>query len=257
MKAVYLNVLSGCREPERFERLVSFLRKQNPDIVGLSELNGWNNNNFSRLRRFKSETGFRYHVFCRSRHGYHIGLFSKKLMDRVVVLNAGFWHGAIIARVAAGGGGYSFAVTHLSPKSENWRVREARLLSKALRKRGKAVLMGDLNALSPSDVKDGGLLLNRFRKAGIKKFGTGMLRVETVPLLLKGGFVDTLRLFSKGPAYSVPTPNNKDFDHAVRARLDYIFVSKGLAKDVRKAGIVKTAVTARLSDHYPVFAELD
>lgn len=263
ISVLYLNIHTGCKESDRFKSLITFTKKENPDVLGLSELNGWERDNFSKLRRFKTHIGMQYSVFCRSPHGYHLALFSKSPLENARLLHRGMWHGAIIANVKANGSSYSITVTHLSPMTEDIRLKEVDLLIRALDSRHQIILMGDMNSISPSDIKDDDALLSRIRRMGmkkfgtnIKKFGTNKLRKEVIQQISKEHLIDTARLFSNAPGHSVPTKRNMDRSHVTPLRLDYIFVTKDLRAKVRAAGVIRTKETDNISDHYPIYAKL-
>jgi exonuclease III len=117
--------------------------------------------------------------------------------------------------------------------------------------------MGDLNSLSPQDAYDQSQLLKQMQDAGTKKFGTATLRFEVITSILKSGLVDVVKQAHPNFEFSVPTPYNRDAEHFTQLRLDYIFTSSDLVKNLKSARIIRTAVTDQLSDHYPVAAEFD
>lgn len=255
MKVLYLNVLGGCKEPDRFNALISFINRENPDFLGLSELNGWDEYDFAKLSAFSKRTGFRFSAFCKSRHGYHMALFSRYRLENVRVMEKGFWHGAIVAKARAKGDTYTLALTHLCPISEELRIKEVSLILRKIGKKGNTILMGDMNSLSPLDKINEPAILRVIRSKKITKFGNGKLRKETIGMILKSGFSDTLAVFpSASSTYSVPTKYNKDPAHFAKLHLDYIFVSGYLRKRLKSSHVLNNRITNRLSDHYPVVA---
>ncbi len=251
---LYLNIYDGCREPGRYRRLVSFVKKRNPDVLGLSELNGWDENDFARLSDFKKEVKLDYSLFCRSPHGYHLAVFSRIPFIKATVLNEGMWHGAIVSELSTKGRHYEVAIAHLSPRDEGVRTREAKSVVSAIRMKS-AILMGDMNSLSREDIRNPGKLMASLRSKGISKFGPEKPRSDTIDAISKK-MVDATRLFSKVPGHTVPTKSNRDQEHSVPVRLDYVFITPDLKPHVKAAGILRTSETERISDHYPIFLDL-
>ena len=151
----------------------------------------------------------------------------------------------------------SFILTHLHSKNENLRLKELKIIQQYLKTDANIILMGDLNTLSPLDDYDEIKLIDKMSKLGINKFGIKKLRKEVIQKIINQGFTDAIRKFSKSFEYSVPTTSNKDEKHFTKLRLDYIFVSKLLARKLTNAKIIRTKETNQLSDHFPVIIEID
>lgn len=254
MKILFLNILEGCPEPERLQKIIAFVRKQNPDILGLSELNHWDQNNFQKLKSFQKEVGLDYTAFCKSKNGYHVGLFSKYPIENTITDNENFRNGAVFARVQ----GMKVIVAHLTPKTENERLLEVDVVDANVADGEKAVLMGDMNSLSPQDEYSNELLIE-LNKRGVTKFGVTHLSNDVISKIKEIGFDDVVRVYSEEQLYSVPTPATPEgelYTHFAKLRLDYIF-TKNLKSSVRTASIIHTAETDVLSDHYPVTLELN
>lgn len=255
MKIIYLNVAVGCKEPERYRRLVDFVTSQKPDFLGLSELNGWDKDDFAKLSAFKVKTGMKFSIFCRSPHGYHMALFSRTGFESKRVLQSGLWHGAIIADASFKGKTYRFALTHLSPLSEEMRIKDIGRILEALRQR-RSFLMGDMNSISPQDIIDDSALLRKAKKLRIRKFGKDRIEKEVIALVLKKGLIDLTHHFGRPAVYSVPTRFVHDPNHFARLHLDYIFITRDLRKKVERAGVLRNKETDSISDHYPVVAQM-
>ena len=71
----------------------------------------------------------------------------------------------------------------------------------------------------------------------------------------------TQRLASAEERYSFPTPIlagnrlTEDQIDPLRRRIDYILVSRALARQTAAAGVINLGIVDELSDHYPVVAE--
>jgi exodeoxyribonuclease-3 len=209
------------------------------------------------LSYFKRQTGFAFSAFSKSRYGYNIALLSKKPLKDALVLRKGLDYGVIVADVETNSKDYCIALTHLSPIKENRRLEEMKRILKTIRGKRRVILLGDLNSISPQDVTDDFAFLKMAKEKGIKKFGRRRLRKDLIQKLLDSGFVDTLRLFTNGFEYSVPSKkSNMDAEHFARLRLDYAFVTKDLKNEVRSSRILRNNVTDTLSDHYPLLLEM-
>jgi len=126
-------------------------------------------------------------------------------------------------------------------------VKELENPSTSLRAGKPVIFCGDLNvAHTPDD------LARPKENEGLKGF-TKEER-EGIQQMIDAGFVDTFRIFTKGPGHYTW------WSHFANARarnigwrIDYIFVSAGLAKKVKKAEILSEVLG---SDHCPVLVEI-
>jgi exodeoxyribonuclease-3 len=119
---------------------------------------------------------------------------------------------------------------------------------KKLEKKKPVVFCGDLNvAHTPDDLAN--------PKANEGEHGFTKEEREGVDAIIKAGFVDTFRMFTKGNGhYTWWTHFANARERNVGWRIDYFFVSKVLAAKVRLAKIYPE-VTG--SDHCPISIELD
>ena len=257
MKFMYLNIFEGCPERTRFKNIISFINKQKPDILGLSELNNWGKNNFKKLKEFQNKTKFKEVIFCKSLNEYNLAILSNTDFINFDVINEGFKTGMIKAKIKVNGVGISIILTHLHSISEDLRLKEVDIIKRYINKKENTIFMGDLNSLSNLDNYNERKILADMKNIQSDKFGTKKLRKEVINKIMKLGFIDPARKFSKSFEYSVPTKYNKDEAHFTKLRLDYIFVTKRLSSKLRKAKIIRTKETNQLSDHFPVVAEIN
>ncbi|HWA32016.1 MAG TPA: exodeoxyribonuclease III [Candidatus Paceibacterota bacterium] len=118
---------------------------------------------------------------------------------------------------------------------------------KELEKEKPVIFCGDLNvAHTPDDLAN--------PKPNEGKKGFTQEEREGIDKIIAAGFVDTFRIFKKGNGFYTWWSH---FSNArarnVGWRIDYIFVSKALAKKIKKADILPE-VTG--SDHCPVMIEI-
>lgn len=257
MRLLFLNILDGCDDKTRLDKIINFVKKENPDILGLSELNHWQENKFQKLNIFKDRVGFGHSIFCEAKTGYNIALFSKKKLLSSMTMTDGMWHGLIVARGQFGNEDITFILTHLSPKDEDMRMKEVDVIRKYCNTE-KVILFGDLNSLSSKDTYSK-LVIDKIKSRDFKKFGEGVLRRDVINKIENLGFFDSIRKFSQRSEYSVPTPaindaSHNDASHFARFRLDYIF-TKNLTQNLTRTEIIRNKVTDELSDHYPIVAE--
>jgi exodeoxyribonuclease-3 len=127
----------------------------------------------------------------------------------------------------------------------------------------KVILAGDFNTFSPLDsvyYKHGRLepfFNERDSLYTEKNLSNGKLDYSVIQDVLDFGLTDveaSMRDSSYNFSGSFPTRIEKEGEHGDQRRLDYVFVSKNLAKKVHRAEIITTALV--LSDHLPVIVDL-
>jgi exodeoxyribonuclease-3 len=119
---------------------------------------------------------------------------------------------------------------------------------KSLEKKKPVIFCGDLNvAHTPEDLAN--------PKSNEGEHGFTKEEREGIDSIIKAGFVDTFRLFTKGGGYYTwwsHFANSRDRN--IGWRIDYFFVSKSLSSKVKTAKIYPQVMG---SDHCPVTLELD
>jgi len=119
---------------------------------------------------------------------------------------------------------------------------------KQLEKKKPVIFCGDLNvAHTPDDLAN--------PKANNGEHGFTKEEREGIDAIIKAGFVDTFRMFTKGNGhYTWWTHFANARDRNVGWRIDYFFVTKSLVGKVRAAKIHPEVMG---SDHCPVSLEID
>ncbi len=119
---------------------------------------------------------------------------------------------------------------------------------KQLEKKKPVIFCGDLNvAHMPDDLAN--------PKANEGEHGYTKEEREGIDMMIKAGFVDTFRMFTKGGGhYTWWSHFANARERNVGWRIDYFFVSKSLAPKVRAAKIYPEVMG---SDHCPVAIDLD
>ena len=90
----------------------------------------------------------------------------------------------------------------------------------------------------------------------LKKFTTdGKLRFDAISKIISNGYVDCAVRLGKNKEYTAPTSINEYSAHS-NMRLDYIFLSESLIRHLKGYKVIKSDLTEKASDHYPVVVEL-
>jgi exonuclease III len=92
-----------------------------------------------------------------------------------------------------------------------------------------------------------------------KNLNNGSLDYSVIQDVMDFGLVD-LEAGTRDSSYifpgSFPTSIEKEGEHGDQRRLDYVFASKNLAKQIINAKIMASDTTLILSDHLPVLVDL-
>lgn len=265
---VSYNILDGFDSQTdtcRRARFVAWMRTQDPDIVALNELVGFTEKD---LQTLAASYGHPYVAMVKE-EGYPVGLTSKTPITVVKKQVEGFWHGMLHARTE----GLDVIVTHLSPFSWTFRVKEAQAITGYIRENGleNCLVMGDFNAYAPFDadeVEKHGSLKKNMQAWDREHPEYGNLRdgrfdYSALSQFLAAGFTDICQVFvAPRQRMSYPTafsrgwkwndPRLADYGE----RLDFIWVSPALVPRCAAAAVHNGEETDALSDHYPVSVDL-
>ncbi len=145
---------------------------------------------------------------------------------------------------------FTVYVTHLDHRSEEVRVAQVKtLLLWTSRDRGHPhLLVGDFNALAPSDFPDPAQWQAAVAQAAAEGFT--LEEPKAIPRLLRAGYVDCAAQTGGEAQPTHPTGHP-------RVRIDYIFASTALAPALQWCRRWDEAPAAIASDHFPVLAEFD
>eukprot|EP00667_Euglena_gracilis_P017147 EG_transcript_18021 len=242
--------------PSKLDRLGQFLAKQPHDIVCMNECNKWDVGPAS-LKTWAPKWGFPYVELLVTRTGFHIAVISKSPLTLVEGTTTGFHHGLLHVRTASGV--HVFA-THASPLSVGKVKAEMQRVAEAVQQVGDApaLVLGDLNALSPLDaaVHEAAGLAQRLRSLSRprRKFMTlGKLDYSPMQALLDVGLADPIRQDNQD-RNTVPTAIRTDKTHAAPMRLDFILANRPYMARYRPVARVLKGDPGleTLSDHFPV-----
>lgn len=249
IKLITYNLFEGAHTS--YAQLVDFVKSSDVGILCLQEVNEWQNNDFAQLKDFAAQCGFSHYIFGDSNTEFKLATLSRYPITSQQVYVDEFWHSVIVAQM----GGVTIVNLHLNPKWEGPRIDEVKKLLTLIDANTPTILVGDFNSLSKQD-RYPGSLLTELQTHGITKFGRDELTFSVTDMLESAGFIDIAAKFGS-LENTVPSAFNKDKNHEVPLRLDYVFASKLAAQDIKGVEIVKNETTDIISDHYPLSVNVD
>ena len=195
--------------------------------------------------------GHPYAILCKE-SGFPVGLTSKypiELRNRLLE-DVPLWHGAIHTRIKD----INVVVLHLYPfgtypngqgaagTGNTYRDREINCILDSTIRRYPVeplwLMAGDFNSYSPKDAD--AMPANTY--------------FETHSIVLKSGYCDALRDRHSQFFHTVPTPYNGE-STADQRRVDFIYASQAVMREITDSRIIYDEFTATHSDHYPVMIE--
>lgn len=264
IKILSYNVLYGLKKDsvniDRYEKLLARL---DPDIVATQEMNGFTQKS---LEALSNKYGHPYALQSKE-EGFPTALTSKRPMVNFKKVTENMWHSYIYSKVD----GLHIFVIHFSPFSYKKRLEEvANILAQTreLPADEPILIMGDFNSLSSADKAnyDEKMLASMRRseeeRAHVRNLNNGQIDYSVIDKITNAGFKDTFYLTNKSFEGSVPT--FKDGDGNIKKsnagnprRIDFIFCNDAAAKHIKVSRIIKDELTHYISDHYPMYIELE
>lgn len=250
LRFINYNILEGMKldKGQNFDNFVEWVKEKDPDFMALCECNKFTEKSLTALA---NRYGHSYAVLCKETE-YPVGLTSKypiELRNRLLE-DVPLWHGAIHARIKD----INVVVLHLYPfgtypngqgaagTGDAYRDREINCILDSTIRRYPVeplwLMSGDFNSYSPKD-------------ADAMPAGTYF---ETHSTVLRSGYFDALRDRHSQFFRSVPTLYNLENGGAPR-RIDFIYASQGMMREITDSRIIYDEFTANYSDHYPVMIE--
>lgn len=239
------NVLLGGQD--RLGRLCALMAATSPDVVVLQECLGWDQR---RLEEVAHLLGLPHTCLGDARPRgsgarYHVAVVSRwPLTDVVVHADPAVQGHALIAATVRSPEPLRLLATHMDSHTEDLRLVEASFLTHQYADlRGRHVLAGDLNALSPHDPYPADLG-DRLLAAGTEKYGHPP-RFDVMRLLERAGWRDPLLQRAPGEPWAT-SPRDRGGVH-IDARTDYVLVSPDLLPEVTDARMIDVGDA---SDHH-------
>ncbi len=247
LRLISYNILEGMKEDKEanFDNFVAWVKEKNPDMMALEECNYFTEESLAAL---STRWGHPYAVICKET-GYPVALTSKypiELRNRLLD-NVPLWHGAIHTRIKD----INVVVLHLYPfgddrydipSGDKYRTNEIKCILDSTIRRYPIeplwVMCGDFNSYSSKD-KD---------VMGDDEY------YETHTTVLQSGYFDVLRDRHNQFFPTIPTEKHRS-SGSVDRRLDYIYVSQPVMREMIYSGVIYDDFTDKYSDHYPVMIE--
>jgi exodeoxyribonuclease III len=254
MKLMTYNILNGGEAG--INLVIDIIKQEAPDFLSINEANTFASNK-EIIERISKETTLPYfHLALSGEHDYHVAVFSKypfkKLEEIKPLMRAG-----ILVVVDTEIGEICIVGTHLTPYTEDLRLPEIERIMDAQKQHQNRILMGDMNSLSKYDDYNPETI-NVFNDMQMKKFTTERkLRFDVIDKIRSAGYFDVGQEKGKNKVYTAPTASINELEAHLNMRLDYIFVSESLLKQVISYDVVKNQLTDKASDHYPVIVTLN
>lgn len=262
IKILSYNIYKGMSadQSENKSGFVTWIDSISPDIVSLQEVNGFTQ---ATLENMSRNYGHPYAVLLKEK-GYPVALTSKYPIVNVKKVIDNMHHGFIQAQILD----LNIIVLHLSPHKYRKRKEEIELILSTIKNtnpKEKWIIMGDFNTYSPLDSLNyqDGALKERIKTLEAKYKSHENLKNDNIDYsviqeVLDFDFFDALKLKNKTFIATAPTflLEHNDIKNNTTMRIDYIFISKKLKKELLNCAVIKDNFTHYNSDHYPIFMEL-
>lgn len=254
-KVLSYNILEGMKtDTSKGKQLfVEWVKDKAPDVLALQECNGFTQQT---LEALAASYGHNYAVIVKE-NGYPTGVTSRFPIVDIRKVNENMTHGFITASIH----GYNFCILHLNPHKHLKRRSEIAQVLETLRlQHGDKnwLMMGDFNSLSPLDSHRVAQtnFVQRQQEASLKNpnisnLANGAVDYQVQQSILQAGFVDAGLTYDR----TVQKETGKS-GILSNTRIDYIYLSKDLAKKLQYCRFIYDDFTAKYSDHKPIIMEL-
>lgn len=264
VKILSYNVLYGLqKDSANVDRYRELIAKLDPDIVATQEMNGFTQKS---LEQLSNSYGHPYALQSKE-EGFPVALSSKVPMVNFKKVTENMWHSSIYAKVQ----GIHIFVIHFSPFNYKKRLQEVTNIiaqAKEIPANEPIVIMGDFNSLSGTDDKHydqqmvEGMRAQEKKHDHIRNLNSGMPDYSVLNKLEEAGFIDTYWLTNKNFTGTVPTFKDgngkiKNSNTGQQKRIDYIWCNETASKYITKSVVIKDELTHYISDHYPMYLELE
>jgi exodeoxyribonuclease III len=244
-----------------FNRLIDFAKTQAFDVLCLQEINGWQNNDFARLKEFVDRAEYDDYIFGNSNSEYKMATVSMLPIEFSDIYVEGFWHCVILSRIQVDGFEITVVHVHLDPWHEEPRLKELQRLFNLIDINRPTIIVGDINSVSREDNYPPEFL-SELQKRNFTKFGQNSLDYRVTDYLANAGLVDAAAKIGKfdttAPSLFGTYSSHEEIPASeAPARIDYFFVSENLAPLIKNYEVIKTNTTNHISDHYPIVLTLE
>lgn len=262
MKILSYNTLFGGfdgAKRERYEAQLQLIRELDPDVLLMQEARGFEANGQAVLLETEQRLAMRGFLGLAPRTGQNTAIFLKAPLRALSVAtdNEHFHHArlSVSAEVPGFADAVTFISVHLCPNAAHVRQREAAYLVNEAAAGGLALVGGDFNTISPHDGMPADLadLQAHFRLRythpdGITPDGRPLQFLESA------GWCELGHHSGDARTPTVPTAGYSGTEFAT-FRSDYFLATSRLAKSLVRYEVIRTGITDKASDHYPIWAE--
>lgn len=240
LRLLSYNILEGMKNDKanNFDNFVAWVQDVDPDVFAIQETNNFNQ---ASLEALAARYGHNYALY-NAKGGYPVSITSKHPIEVVSqMVGSDVYHGGLHVRIK----GVNFVVFHLYPftvgeingfpNGDAYRVSEVNVyMSNTIGKYPTDLnwfMMGDFNSFSPLDKNDydNGVVLN----------------YDVHTAVLNSGYQDVIRFRYN---YFVASTTNGN-------RIDYIYASESMIRNVVNAKTILDDFTKVKSDHYPLVVD--
>jgi len=229
--------------------IIDVIKEVKPDFLALQEANNFEKDDYALLKRVSNETKLPYYslspgaLYEDGRH-YHVVTLSRyPLREEYTFQDFTFQAAALSVVIDSPLGELSLCNLHLHAFSEDKRLKELEIILKYQSKYKNHILLGDFNSISNKD-----------------EYNVESLEVEKrfdVTDFLNKNYTDVTSYLALDNGSTHPTPINTDPTITKQIRIDYEFVTPPLATHIKSATVIKTPISEKASDHYPVTLTLE
>ncbi len=254
-KIISYNVIEGLQQDSVTQQMfVDWINVIDPDVVALQEMNNFTQKSLETLARRYNHP---YAVISKL-DGYPVAVSSKYPIVNVQKVIDNMWHAYIYANID----NVHFFVIHLSPHILTKRLEEIKTILahiNTLPPDEPVLIMGDFNSVDRSDAMQyDDKMVQAMREkeennTHIRNLNNGNIDYSVLEYLTQNDFIDTYWLTNNEFIPSVTTPK---FGIPSK-RIDFIWANKIAAEKVVNGTIIHDKYTDIISDHYPVYIEVD
>jgi len=255
MKIMTFNIWEGGIDVvgSRTDFIVDVIKEANPDFLALQEANNFDKDSDALLKKISKDIALPYYALSKGTfrdygkdYGkrYHVAILSRyPLREEYKFSDFSFNCAALSVVIDSPLGELSICNLHLHAYSEDKRLNELEVILKYQSRYKNHMLLGDFNSLSYKD-----------------NYDTKTLEVENrfdVTDILNKNYTDVTSYLGLDNGSTHPTPVNTDPTITKPIRIDYIFVTPSLTAHAKNPTVIKTAVSEKASDHYPITLTLE
>lgn len=247
LRVLSYNVLEGFKNDSTLKtKFVNWVKPKSPDIIFYQEMNKFTQKS---LEELAIRYGHPYAVLSKTA-GYPVAISSKYPIVNTQIVLESMHHGYIYANIR---GIHVFNI-HFSPHNALKRRQEVDQIvahASLLPKKSKIIIAGDFNSYSAKDSE----LYNAAQLEEAKALEARLVHVRN---LVDGQFDFYIpAALERFGLIDSSAKQNAGKERSYRRRIDYVFVSKNLAKGLVSSDFIRDDVTRTLSDHLPVWVEFN